>query len=218
MIIKSFKSVLVVLFLVGMTALATSVFAEDPSLKELEDQAFGLYKNKQYDQATVVTQKALKIAEQQFGRTSLEAAKFLGNLGWLYRLQDKEAEAKINLDKALAIRKQHGTTGVPLGIQTEAFFDEVDKRKGEAWKPGDVQGIQMGSDKPLCDLDGDGDCDEDDHVIFKKALGHCNDTIYAENAAMDDINSDGCINELDEQILFGRTIKPVILNDRTPQH
>ncbi len=111
-------------------ALCLNVFAEGPSLKELEDQAFDFYQDKQYDQAIAVTQKALQIVEQQFGSDSLEAAKFLGNLGWLYRLENNEAEAKVNLDQARAIRAQHGATGVPLGIQTEAFFSEVDRLKG----------------------------------------------------------------------------------------
>ncbi len=187
------------LFWFILLILCYPVCGENASLQKLEDQAFELFRNKQYDQAITVTQEALRIAEQQFGPDSLEAAKFLGNLGWLYRRKNKETEAKIHLDKARTIREQHGVTGVPLGIQTEAFFDEVDRLRNAAAEPGDVQ---EASNHALCDLDRDGDCDEDDHAIFKKAMGHCNDDVYAQNAAQDDINSDGCINELDEQILF----------------
>jgi hypothetical protein len=51
-----------------------------------------------------------------------------------------------------------------------------------------------------CDLNGDGECDQRDFELFRKALGLCLDGAYYNRLA--DADHDGCVSETDEQELF----------------
>jgi hypothetical protein len=57
--------------------------------------------------------------------------------------------------------------GKPLGPETEAFFDEVAKRKRQL-PPG---GASAEDPRPLADLNGDGRCDRADLRLFRRAAG-----------------------------------------------
>jgi micrococcal nuclease len=84
--------------------------------------------------------------------------------------------------------------GIPLGPQSEAFFDRVE----EAMK------ILPPSDQPMmvdprspCDLDWDGDCDTDDLEIFKKQMGKCIEPGVDSIVVYSDLNYDRCVDEKD---------------------
>ena len=132
---------------------SVAVAAEPVSWKGLTDQAFELYKARRYEEAVAITKQALTIAEQTFGADGLPVAESLGNLAALYRLQGKEAEAKPLKDRAVAIRKQHGLDGIPLGLESEAFFDQVARIRSEAaaaYRARDgVAATQTGSDQRM---------------------------------------------------------------------
>ena len=107
--------------------LAAAIHAAEPvsdNWKSMSDQALVLFRNKDYAESIRVTEKALQKAEAEFGADSLQVAESAGNLSALYRLESKRLK-----DRAVAIRKKHGLQGVPLGIETEAFFDEVDRAR-----------------------------------------------------------------------------------------
>ena len=105
-------------------------FAEEGnSLNDLKKQAGQYYAAENYSKAVDVTRQALTMAQKQFGPESLEAAELLGNLGSLYLLQNKTAQGQQLLEEAKRIRDKHGFTGIPLGIQSEVFFNFVAKHK-----------------------------------------------------------------------------------------
>lgn len=51
-----------------------------------------------------------------------------------------------------------------------------------------------------CDLDDDGDCDQKDFALFRKALGQCTDDDRYNQLA--DADHDGCVSEADGEQLF----------------
>ncbi len=135
-----------------------SGFAANSSLPELEKQAYDLFQNKQYDAAIKVTIEALEITVKEFGSDSLAVAKLLGNLGALYQVVGNEVESQKYFDKAKKIRKEHGQTGISVGIESEVFFDQAEKGKNSLSHPESVQKEAY----PQCDADSDGDCDDAD--------------------------------------------------------
>ena len=118
---------LINIFILGVTVLSCQCHAE--SIDDYKNQALKFYQKKDYQNAVEVTKKALKLAQQQFGEDSLQAAEFLGNLGGLYLLQNKTKEGQELLKKARSIRDKNQVTGISLGVQSEAFFDMVDRRR-----------------------------------------------------------------------------------------
>ncbi|MFH1767789.1 MAG: hypothetical protein ABH858_01325 [Candidatus Omnitrophota bacterium] len=56
-----------------------------------------------------------------------------------------------------------------------------------------------------CDLDRDGDCDDDDLTLFRRSLGRCVTDDEGDNPLYNplaDADNDGCINSFDQKILF----------------
>lgn len=58
-------------------------------------------------------------------------------------------------------------------------------------------------ERKQCDLDNDGDCDENDLRLFTKAMGECEDGDNYNELA--DADHDGCVTLVDEMILFPNT-------------
>ena len=94
-------------------------------LDELKKNAFILYKEGKYRESIKKTKKALSQAEHTYGNESIEAAEFIGNLSALYRIIGKTKKGEELKLRAKEIRDMHGVSGVPLGIQTEAFFERI---------------------------------------------------------------------------------------------
>lgn len=120
-----------ILLLILLITSSITFADESVSWQKLTDDAFALYKEGNYKESITVTKKALDIAKQQFGPESLQAAESTGNLSALYYTQGNDVEAKKLSENAQFIRKKHGMTGVPLGLQTEAFFDRVERARQE---------------------------------------------------------------------------------------
>jgi len=93
----------------------------------LEERAEQTFSVGLYELAAAATKRALEITQERYGEQSRQVAKFAGNLGALYKLLGREKEGKQLLSRARRIR---GSSGVPLGLQTEAFFTLVRLRKG----------------------------------------------------------------------------------------
>ena len=131
-----------VVFAVAIVGWGGVLFAEQapappedqPSFEELTRTAERLYRQQQLEAAVQAAEQALRIAERQFTADDLRMAEALGNLGALYRLQGRDDAGQPLLDRALAIRVKHGVTGIPLGMQSEAFFDLAATGKSEASK------------------------------------------------------------------------------------
>ena len=120
------NSLLLLVFLL----LSNVAFADESlSWRKLTDKAFALYQKGSYEQSVTITKKALEIAQKQFGPESLQVAESTGNLAALCDIQGETIEAKNLFDKARDIRKKHGMVGIPLSLQSEAFFDKVEKSK-----------------------------------------------------------------------------------------
>ena len=178
-----------------------SGYAQSPSWETLKEQAFSLYQARKYAEAIQVTRRALDLARKTYGEEDLKVAESIGNLAALYRLKGEESKAAALFKKARAIRNKRGVTGVPLGIQTEAFFDEVAKRKGEVVRrAGAGAAPAMASSQPLCDLNCDGRCDQEDENIFRSALGQCLKTGTSAAVAQADYDADGCVTEKDARV------------------
>ncbi len=195
------------LFLLTILFASGVVFAdESQSWRKLTDEAFAFYQKGKYKEAVAVTQKALEIAKQQFGPESLQFAESTGNLAALYDIQGKTAEAKNLYDKARAIRKKHGLDGIPLGLQSEAFFDKAAKGKANAIerakKKGEPVMPQMEDTSDLRDLNRDGKVDDEDFMIFKKSLGKCEKDFRSSADVLADIDGNGCITLNDQKLLF----------------
>ena len=129
-----FQAVLFVLGLCGLSyafvsVTAPFVAADQSSWQDLTKQTDRLYQEHRLGEAVTVAEQTLRVAQQQFGSNSLELATSLGNLGALYRLQGRERKGVELLNQARAIRDRHGEIGIPLGVQSEAFFDLVQRRR-----------------------------------------------------------------------------------------
>ncbi len=85
----------------------------------------------------------------------------------------------------------------PLGPETEAFFDRVEETR-LANPPGNRP---MAMDfRAICDLDGNGACDNADLQSFQNALGACfGDAAYSPSA---DVDGNGCVTDTDQQALL----------------
>lgn len=87
---------------------------------------------------------------------------------------------------------------VPLGPETEAFFDEAEERFRNNPQPDPAP--MTGSDRSPADLNGDGVEDSLDLDIFMEALGTCfGQKGYNPEA---DLNMDGCVTEADKKMLI----------------
>ena len=85
----------------------------------------------------------------------------------------------------------------PLGPETEAFFDEVMQRM--ALLPAS-QVPMGGSIAKACDLDGDGDCDAFDALLFDDTVGTCDGHRAYDPRA--DVDQSGCTDARDRRYLF----------------
>jgi hypothetical protein len=101
------------------------------SWKHLDDVAYKQYKNGQIEAAIKTTEQAAQIAQIEYGKESSEVATSLGNLGALHRAHGNPSKGDPLIRKAKAIRDRKGILGVPIGIQTEVFFDEAAKTKSK---------------------------------------------------------------------------------------
>ena len=85
----------------------------------------------------------------------------------------------------------------PLGPETEAFFDEVIQRM--ALLP--ASQVPMGASiAKACDLDGDGDCDAFDALLFDDTVGTCDGHRAYDPRA--DVDQSGCTDARDRRYLF----------------
>src|SRR6266850_186203 len=111
------------LFIVAFTQLAAPP-GSAPTYQALMAEALSSYHREEYEQAIVSTQHAMTLARVEYGPQSLEFADAAGALGALYRVHAKDLRAL-----AAEIRSKHGRQGPSLGIESEAFFREVDDNK-----------------------------------------------------------------------------------------
>jgi len=88
----------------------------------------------------------------------------------------------------------------------QELYEEARENERGLWKPKGRRIIKPIGSPPQVrdnslqnDLDGDGDCDNDDEVLFNKYLGNCLDGNYCE---LCDANHDGCVTEEDRKELF----------------
>ena len=109
-------------------SMVITAWAQPPEIswKQLSDSAFKEYRKGNYSGSIHYTQQALAAARKEFGEGSLQEAESMGNLSALYRV-----ESKILKEKSSAIRRKNGLDGVPLGIQSEIFFDEVQAARSQ---------------------------------------------------------------------------------------
>ena len=129
------------------------------SLKLLKNQAFAMYRKGDYQTATQLTERAVAIAQGHYGPRSLETAEFIGNLSALHRLTGDEAKADELRKNATEIRREHGQTGVPIGIQTEAFFESVMRARRERFdqaRPAEIRRKLVGTWAGIQYWDGGG--------------------------------------------------------------
>ena len=175
-------------------------YAQEKTWRELTNQAFKLYVDKKYAEAIAVTKKTLEIAKKEFGPESLEVAESLGNLAALYELRHHWIKARWLSERAKAIRRKQGFIGVPLGIESEAFFDKVAELKGRGPTSAEDSVQRWDSNpRPRCDVDRDYDCDADDLAKIRKHIGNCLGYGKTDYDPFCDIDSDLCITEKDEQ-------------------
>ena len=85
--------------------------------------------------------------------------------------------------------------GHPLGPQTEAFFDEVAKRK-QRLPPG---GPATEDPHSLADLNRDGRCDRADLRLFRGVAGKCAKPGGAALVTQADLDGDGCVTRDDRR-------------------
>lgn len=87
----------------------------------------------------------------------------------------------------------------PLGPETEALFDEIIAELEQFTNP---SGSVMGDwQKPLCDIDADGDCDSGDIDAVEGAIGSCWED-SERFISLADMDGDGCITQSDLALLF----------------
>ena len=85
----------------------------------------------------------------------------------------------------------------PIGPETEAFFDEIQRKLDNLDSVSGPMGMYPYS---LCDFDFDGDCDAEDLTIFQTTLGSCEDEpAFLTNA---DYDGDGCVTLADRHYLY----------------
>jgi hypothetical protein len=83
----------------------------------------------------------------------------------------------------------------PLGRETEAFFDEVMKRKRQL-PPG---GPSMADPHSLADLNRDGRCNRADLRLFRRVAGKCAKPGAAALVTWADLDGDGCVTREDRR-------------------
>jgi len=95
--------------------------------------------------------------------------------------------------------------GIPLGEESEKFFYEVNER---------LQNLPSGkepmleSTQPLCDIDGDFDCDNDDLSLLDTFMGKCQRECHGVEDCKDvpspfmDQDGDGCVTLTDRELFI----------------
>ena len=88
---------------------------------------------------------------------------------------------------------------VPPGDRIKIIFTERPLDEANALSAGhdDVEGLQ-----PICDLDADFDCDNEDLVIFESSVGRCKDQFKQASDVLADVNGDGCITSEDRALML----------------
>src|SRR5262245_57765299 len=89
-------------------------------------------------------------------------------------------------------------SGKSLGPQTEAFFDEVVKRKQQL-PLGNPSQVDPHS---LADLNRDGTCDQRDGNLFRRAMGKCLKPGSSVVVAEADFDGDACVTRKDQRIFL----------------
>ena len=98
---------LVLVFVFAASAAAQEMQeVQEARLQELSGQVRKLYAEGKYDEAVVVAQEFLRIAETAFGPEHAHTATALNNLAQLYQAQGKYAEAEQLFQRSLAIREK----------------------------------------------------------------------------------------------------------------
>jgi hypothetical protein len=84
--------------------------------------------------------------------------------------------------------------GLPVGPETEAFFNRVQKRNQQS------PAAQSQEDPfSLADLNRDGKCDQKDIKLFRKVLGKCERAGGPPLVTFADFDLDGCVTKKDRQ-------------------
>lgn len=90
-------------------------------LNKLNQDVVKLFQQKSYDEAIVLAQKAVAMAEQIFGKEDLETAKSLRNLGFIQYVKKDSKSAEETLEKSYKIFKE----GVNLNKNDAAYLAEM---------------------------------------------------------------------------------------------
>jgi tetratricopeptide (TPR) repeat protein len=79
------------------------VFGQTPELNALRARSLELMHQRKYPEAIEVAEKAIRLAEQIFGKNHPNLVKPLRDLAWLYELQGRASDAEARYRRAIAI-------------------------------------------------------------------------------------------------------------------
>ena len=118
--------------------------AQEALLEDLFSQAFELYGQGRYSEATDRAKEAVRVAEETFGQDHPNVAISLNNLAYLYDCQGEYAQSGPLYKRALAILEkvlgpEHSRVGLVLSNMAERCrkmgkTDEAEKLKARAAK------------------------------------------------------------------------------------
>ncbi|MBI2354999.1 MAG: tetratricopeptide repeat protein [Deltaproteobacteria bacterium] len=94
------------LLLIHLLGTGVPAHALDSELQTLNKEVISLYRQGRYDDAAVVAQKALQVAEQSLGPNHPDVAECLNNLAGMYKTQGQYAQAEPLFRRSLAIREK----------------------------------------------------------------------------------------------------------------
>ena len=108
----------VLIFAAMVLLAATPTRAQSAGLNALSRDVARLYQAGKYDDAVLVAERALALAEKTFGPENPEVGVTLNNLALLFRRQGRYAEAEPLYRRSLAITKTLGSDrrGMPRSI------------------------------------------------------------------------------------------------------
>ncbi|MEK6983866.1 MAG: hypothetical protein AABX33_04800 [Nanoarchaeota archaeon] len=133
---------------------------------------------------------------------------FKASLGSCRGAQNYNVIADINADGCVSegdgrLVGLYNRRGIPLGDESERFFNETLKIL-QKLPPGEPM---TESPQPLCDLDGDFDCDNDDLSMLEVYMGKCSRECQSIEDCKDvpttqDLDADGCVTSADRDIFL----------------
>src|SRR5262249_13412944 len=89
-----------------ITVFITAEAQQNDDLNSLDQQTVQLSRAGKYQEATEVAQRALSLAERQFGPDDTSVAEHLNNLALLYETQSRYVEAEPLMKRALSIAEK----------------------------------------------------------------------------------------------------------------